>query len=64
MRYTVKELLDWGKSYSYPQLVLSQSDYVKHGEASWRRMARNKDRRKLAWQRIHAWNELTQKRSA
>jgi hypothetical protein len=67
MRYTVNDLLTWGKDHSYPQLILSMDenqhveDYVKHGELNWRRMARNKDRRQLAWKRVQMWEEYQQK---
>lgn len=69
MRYTVKELLAWGASHSYPQLILIEGSrheaaYVKHGELNWQRMARDKERRQLAWQRIEQWNARTQERIA
>ena len=69
MRYTKADLLTWGKEHHYPQLVLiegirGQGDYVKHGELHWRRMARNKARRDLAWQRIQMWNARMQERIA
>jgi len=63
VRYTVKELLEWGKDHSYPQLVLSDVDYVKHGELHWHRMARNRERRVLAWKRIQMWQEYLQRAS-
>ena len=63
MRYTVKELLAWGDSRSYPQLILSEGDVLKHGELHWHRMARNRERRMLAWKRIQMWQEYMQRAS-
>ena len=69
MRDTRKELLAWGHAHNYPQLVLSVdtaghvADYVKHGELHWHRMARDGARRKLAWQRVHLWQEYLQRAS-
>lgn len=64
MRYTIKELMAWGEYMHYPQLVLSDVDILRHGELHWRRMARDKARRHLAWQRIQAWNARTQEQIA
>lgn len=64
MRYTKAELLDWAKEHHYPQLVLSVDEYVKHGELHWRRMARDKAKRELAWKRIEMWNARTQEKIA
>lgn len=64
MRYTIKDLMAWGADHSYPQLILSEEDILKHGELAWRRMARDKERRALAWKRIQQWNELAQERIA
>jgi hypothetical protein len=64
MRYTISELLTWGERKHYPQLVLSNEDILRHGELHWRRMAKDKERRQLAWQRIQAWNARTQEQIA
>jgi len=64
MRYTKADLLAWAAAHHYPYLILSDSDRVKHGELAWRRLARNKERRQLAWARIQRWNELLAQQSA
>lgn len=64
MRQTVKELLEWGKMHHYPQLVLSDTDYVKHGELHWYRMARNRERRALAWKRALMWDEYSHRKAS
>ena len=64
MRYTVTELLAWGERKHYPQLVLSDVDILRHGELAWRRMARDKERRALAWKRVQQWNALACERIA
>ncbi len=64
MRYTKADLLAWAAQHHYPYLVLSDTDRVRHGELAWRRLARNKERRQLAWTRIARWNELLAQQSA
>lgn len=64
MRYTMKDLLTWGQDHSYPQLILSAEDILRHGEMAWRRMARDKERRAMAWKRVQQWNALACERIA
>ena len=64
MRYTKADLLAWAAAHHYPYLTLSDTDRVKHGELSWRRLARNKERRLLAWARIERWNALLTQQTA
>ena len=78
MRYTKADLLAWAAQHHWPYLVLSDSfctsiyrwtdtkdtDRVRHGELAWRRLARNKERRLLAWKRIERWQELLAQQSA
>jgi hypothetical protein len=58
-----QDIMAWGASHQYPQLVLSADEYVKHGEQHWRRMVRYEKRRILAWKRIRQWQEYMQRAS-
>jgi len=64
MRYTKADLLAWAAAHHYPYLILSDTDRVRHGELAWRRLARNKELRLLAWKRIERWQELLAQQSA
>lgn len=60
-----EDLLVWAATWHYPRLVLSEQDktYIRAGEQNWRAWVAKPDRKgKLqAWQRIHRWQERTEK---
>lgn len=54
-----KQALKWGKDHSFPFLVLSKDQVVKHGEVAWQSLVRSNDveRKALLYARIQQWEE-------